>query len=170
MADRWRLPGFARVRRAELTEGTLEGEAVAVMKPLTYMNRSGQALARYLVDPAFVPARDLLILVDDYAIPLGTFRLRAHGSDGGHNGLTSIQGAIRSIEYPRLRIGVGPVPEDVDDRADWLLEPFADDELRQLGERLPLMTDAVDHWRAHGIEAAMNRFNQQGKTTTGDSA
>lgn len=143
-------------------------EPVAVMKPLTYMNRSGQALARYLVDPAFVPARDLLILVDDYALPLERFRLRARGSAGGHNGLTSVQGALGSLEYPRLRIGVGPVPDDVDDRADWLLEPFAADELDRLADRLPLMTDAVDHWRAHGIEAAMNRFNEQGKTPTED--
>jgi len=168
VADRWQLPAYTRVRRAQLAEGTLAGEPVAVLKPLTYMNRSGQTLSRYLVDPAFVPARDLLILVDDYALPLGAFRLRARGSDGGHNGLTSVQGALGTIEYPRLRIGVGPVPEDVDDRADWLLEPFGADELDRLAERLPLMTDAVDHWRAHGIEAAMNRFNQQGKTTTED--
>src|SRR2546422_3938111 len=73
------------------------------------MNASGAALASLRGDPAFDPARDLLILVDDFAIPTGTFRLRSEGSAGGHNGLKSIEAALQSQLYPRLRIGVGPL-------------------------------------------------------------
>ena len=168
VADRWSLPAWRRVRRARITEGTVAGTPVAVLKPTTYMNRSGQALAALPVVPAFDPARDLLVLVDDLALPLGTFRLRARGSAGGHNGLKSVQGAVGSVEYARLRIGIGPVPEDVDDRAEWVLEAFSGGELATLAEQLPAMVEAVDVWRADGIEEAMNRFNALGNQPTGE--
>lgn len=168
VAARWDLPAFARGRRALVTEGRVGGGPVAVLKPQTYMNRSGQALAPFLADPAFDPTRDLLVLVDDHALPLGAFRLRAQGSAGGHNGLRSVQAAVASTAYPRLRIGIGPVPEGVDDRADWVLGPLAADERRALDLRVPLMVDAVDRWRAEGIEAAMNQYNQLGNQPLGD--
>lgn len=168
VAARWALPAFGRGRRAQLTEGGVGGGPVAVVKPQTYMNRSGQALAPYLVDPVFDPARDLLILVDDHALPLGAFRLRAQGSAGGHNGLKSVQGALGTTVYARLRIGIGPVPADAEDSADWLLAPFAAEERRRLDARLPAMVDAVEHWRAEGIEAAMNQYNQLGNQPIGD--
>ncbi len=125
------------------------------------MNDSGAALAPLLDRPDWDPARDLLILVDDGALPLGTFRLRARGSSGGHNGLESIELALGSRGYARLRIGIGPVPEDVTDLADWVLAPFTRSEARTLSELLPEMGDAVDFWVAEGIERAMNRFNQK---------
>src|SRR5204862_472347 len=75
-------------------------------------------------DPAFNPATDLLVLVDDFQIPCGTFRLRADGSSGGHNGLKSIEGALQSQAYARLRIGVGPLPEGAGDWSDYVLAPF----------------------------------------------
>src|SRR6266536_506201 len=79
---------------------------------------SGADLTSLRADPTFDPSRDLLILVDDFNIPAGTFRLRADGSAGGHNGLKSIEGALQSQQYARLRIGVGPLPEGVSDWAD----------------------------------------------------
>jgi PTH1 family peptidyl-tRNA hydrolase len=135
---------------------------VAVIKPHTYMNLSGAALRPLLADPAFDPARDLLVLVDDAAIPLGTFRLRARGSAGGHNGLRSVEDTLRSREYARLRVGVGPAPEGTEDLADFVLAPFAQDEVDALAPLWPVMVDAVECWVTDGIDEAMQRFNPVG--------
>jgi len=122
------------------------GVPVRILKPTTFMNRSGAALASLRAEPTFSPARDLLILVDDFQIPLGTFRLRSDGSAGGHNGLKSIEGALQSQQYARLRIGVGPLPEGVTDWADYVLAPFEPDEVEQINALMPQMIEAVDKW------------------------
>ncbi len=132
-----------------------------VVKPQTYMNRSGRALRGLVGDDAVDLQRDLLVVVDDFALPFGVFRLRARGSAGGHNGLESVEAALRSREYARLRIGVGPVPEGMDP-ADFVLEPFGKAELDQLVDLLPHMHDAVECWVDEGIEEAMNRYNRRG--------
>ena len=124
----------------------MAGVPVRILKPTTFMNRSGAALASLRADPTFSPSRDLLILVDDFQIPLGTFRLRPDGSAGGHNGLKSIEGALQSQQYARLRIGVGPLPEGTDDWADYVLNPFEPAELDQVESLIPQMIDAVDKW------------------------
>ncbi len=124
---------------------------VRVLKPTTYMNRSGAALASLRADPAFNPATDLLVLVDDFQIPCGTFRLRAEGSAGGHNGLKSIEGALQSRQYARLRIGVGPLPEGVGDWTDYVLAPFTPEQVAQLEAVMPRMIDAADTWVREGI-------------------
>ncbi len=139
----------------------MSGQPLALIKPQTYMNDSGAILAALLDRPDFDPAHDLLILVDDGALPLGTFRLRARGSSGGHNGLESVEAALGSRIYPRLRIGIGPVPEDVADLADFVLAPFSREEARTLSELLPEMADAAECWVAEGIERTMNRFNKR---------
>jgi peptidyl-tRNA hydrolase, PTH1 family len=122
------------------------GVPVRILKPTTFMNRSGAALASLRADPSFSPARDLLILVDDFQIPLGTFRFRPDGSAGGHNGLKSIEGALQSQQYARLRIGVGPLPEGTGDWADYVLNAFEPAELEQVESLTPQMIDAVDKW------------------------
>ena len=146
VATHWTLPPFRRAERARATEGVVAGVPVRVLKPTTYMNRSGAALASLRADPAFQPARDLLILVDDFQIPVGTFRLRTDGSAGGHNGLKSIEGALQSQQYARLRIGVGPLPEGVSDWADYVLAPFEPDEVEQIEKLLPEMIASVEKW------------------------
>lgn len=124
----------------------MDGIPVQVLKPTTFMNRSGAALATLRADPAFDPARDLLVLVDDFQIPLGTFRLRREGSSGGHHGLRSVEGALQSQQYARLRIGVGPLPPGTGDWADFVLAAFTPDEDAQLVAQLPAMAEAVTHW------------------------
>ena len=114
------------------------------------MNRSGAALASLRADSSFTPARDLLILVDDFQIPLGTFRLRTEGSAGGHHGLKSIEGALQSQQYARLRIGVGPLPAGTGDWADHVLNPFEPEELEQVHSLLPRMVEEVDRWLRAG--------------------
>jgi PTH1 family peptidyl-tRNA hydrolase len=124
----------------------VHGTAVRLLKPTTYMNRSGAALAALRADPAFDPSRDLLVLVDDFAIPLGTFRLRREGSSGGHNGLKSIEAALQSQGYARLRIGVGPLPPGTAGWADFVLDPFTAEESDQLEALLPRLVEAVEGW------------------------
>jgi len=122
------------------------GTPVRVLKPTTYMNRSGAALASLRADPAFDPARDLLILVDDFQIPTGTFRFRPEGSAGGHNGLKSIEGALQSQQYARLRIGVGPLPEGIGDWADYVLAPFDPEQMEQIEALTTKLIDEVEKW------------------------
>lgn len=117
-----------------------------LLKPATFMNRSGAALAGVRADPAFDAARDLLVLVDDFAIPLGTHRLRREGSSGGHNGLKSIEGALQSQAYARLRIGVGPLPPGTTDWSDFVLAAFTPEEQRLFHEALPQLVAAADAW------------------------
>lgn len=158
--SRWRLGPLRREGRARAAEGSWDGHPVRVLLPTTYMNRSGAALAPLLDLPGFDPARDLLLLVDDVALPLGRFRLRGAGSAGGHNGLRSIEGALRRQDYARLRIGVGPAPAGLDDLADHVLGEFDREELEALDALLPTMGDAVECWVEEGIERAMSRFNR----------
>jgi PTH1 family peptidyl-tRNA hydrolase len=110
------------------------------------MNHSGAALASLRADPSFDAARDLLILVDDFQIPLGTFRFRPDGSAGGHNGLKSIEGSLQSQQYARLRIGVGPLPEGIGDWADYVLAPFEPEEREQVESLMPRMIEEVEKW------------------------
>ena len=139
-------------------------ERVAVAKPTTYMNRSGNALAPLLETSGFDVAHDLLVLVDEFQLPLGTFRLRARGSAGGHNGLSSIESRLGSQEYGRLRIGVGPVTDEFSDPADFVLSPFESGEVDALAELLPTMADAVECWIREGMDIAMNRYNRRIET------
>jgi peptidyl-tRNA hydrolase, PTH1 family len=148
---RWGLPPFRRGERARVTTGSVDGVPVRVLKPTTWMNHSGAALASLRADPAFAPAADLLILVDEFQLPTGTFRLRPRGSAGGHNGLKSIEGALGSPEYARLRIGVGPLPEGVGDWADYVLAPFSPEQQEQVEAIMPQMVDAVTTWLREGI-------------------
>jgi PTH1 family peptidyl-tRNA hydrolase len=157
---RWGLEPFRRAQRAREAGGRVDGRDVRLIKPQTYMNRSGAALAPLLDLPTFEPARDLLVVVDDVATDLGRFRLRGAGSSGGHNGLKSIEGVLRRRDYARLRIGVGPVPPDTDDLADFVLAAFPRSDRVIVAELLDTMADAVEAWLAEGIEKAMSRFNR----------
>lgn len=154
--DSFRRDGPSRVARVQ----TEAGEPVWLVKPQTYMNRSGAALAPFRGSPGFDAARHLLVLVDDVALEPGRFRLRSTGSAGGHNGLKSIEAALRSQEYARLRIGVGAKPPEWDDLADWVLSDFTTGDRAALDEVQDAMADAVECWMLDGIEPAMNQYNR----------
>src|SRR5690606_16323646 len=149
----WRLAGMARV-----ADGQVDGQEVVLLEPVTYMNRSGIALAQLSGIPGFEPSRDLLVVVDDVALAPGRIRLRARGSAGGHNGLTSIEAALRTQEYARLRIGVGAPPRGAD-LADWVLSSMPAEDEAVVLEQFPLLTEGVRVWLEEGIEAAMSRLN-----------
>lgn len=160
LVERWDVAPLTRVRGARQGGTQRHGHECRLIKPLTYMNRSGAVLAPLRAHPSFEPDRDLLVLVDDVALPLGRFRLRGQGSAGGHNGLKSIEGALLRQDYGRLRIGIGPLPDDVEDLADFVLSPFLPGQEQIVEDLLDPMADAVDLWLAHGMVDAMNTYNR----------
>lgn len=158
---RWEFPPWRSGGNAASAEGSVRGETVHLVRPLTYMNRSGAALRAYVGTAGFLPAGDLLVLVDDVALPTGRFRLRAKGSAGGHNGLASVESELDSQEYGRLRIGVGAPPDPEADLAAWVLAtPDAADEEAVL-EVFERMARATETWIGDGIQPAMNEFNRE---------
>lgn len=159
LAYDWELGSFQKEGRALVTEGSVGSQAVRLVKPTSYMNRSGQALRFLWTLEEFDPSEDLLVVVDDAALDVGRVRFRPEGTPGGHNGLKSVSGALRTDEYARLRIGVGKKPEG-EDLADWVLSPMSDQDEEVVVSLLPELTGAVEVWLTEGIEAAMNRFNR----------
>jgi PTH1 family peptidyl-tRNA hydrolase len=144
---------------AEADEAEGRPAAVALAKPLAFMNRSGPPVAalldRYRLGPA-----DLLVVYDDLAIPLGTLRLRGKGSAGGHNGLQSVIEALGSTEFPRLRVGVGnSFPPG--GQVDFVLSPFDDAEREAADAALDEAADAALTFARAGLTAAMNRHNRR---------
>jgi PTH1 family peptidyl-tRNA hydrolase len=163
LADVWRFEGWRKDGNSRVATGAVGRDRVRLVKPQTYMNLSGAALRPYLRRESWDPRRDLLVVVDEVALPVGSYRLRAGGSAGGHNGLKSVEGALGSQDYPRLRIGVGP-PAGRERRAtltDFVLDRMGKAEAAEVRELLPRMTEATETWLSEGIEAAMNRFNRR---------
>jgi PTH1 family peptidyl-tRNA hydrolase len=163
VADRlaydWDFDPFRRDGRALVTEGTVASERVRLVKPTTYMNRSGLAMRPLLETKGFDPVEDLLVVVDDAALDVGRVRFRPEGGAGGHNGLKSVSGALQSNAYARLRVGVGKKPDGVD-LSDWVLSPMPEEDEDVVVGLLPELTEAVAVWVAEGVESAMNRFNR----------
>lgn len=158
LADVWRFPPWRAVPDARAADSAVEGRRVRLLKPLTFMNLSGDALAPYVNRPFWAAANDLLVVVDDVALPAGTFRFRAKGSAGGHNGLRSIEQTLGTTEYSRLRIGVGrttPIPGEL--LRDYVLGPCSAEETTSLRALMPALQAGVTTWIVDGIAAAMNR-------------
>ena len=145
---------------AEFGQGTYEGHAFALIKPLTFMNRSGEAVAHY-VHALNLTAQDVLVIFDDISLPVGTVRLRKKGGAGGHNGVQSIIDHLGTAEFPRLRFGVG---SDFarGQQVDYVLSPFAPDEQETVDAAITQATDAVLSTIREGIDIAMNRYNRRG--------
>lgn len=162
LADVWRFDGFRRDGDSFVSQGRVGAEQVRLVKPQTYMNLSGQALKPYQRRPFWSAATDLLVVVDEVALPLGSYRLRSRGSAGGHNGLKSIERALGSQDYSRLRIGIGPNDERraIGDLAGFVLAPFGKTERADVIALMPRLTEAVETWLRDGIEAAMNQHNR----------
>src|SRR5262245_39766381 len=137
---------------AELKEGD---ETVLLMKPLTFMNLSGRAL-RAAIDFYKLPVEQVLVVCDDFNLPLGKLRIRAKGSHGGQNGLRNIQDQLGTDAYARLRIGVG---QPADDAVDHVLSRFKPGERAAVDEAVANASQATLVWVRSGLEASMNRFN-----------
>lgn len=136
----------------------LDGLKVGLLKPLTYVNLSGQSV-REAVNRLNLATEQILVVLDDAQLPLGKLRLRAKGSSGGHKGLQSIIDALRTENIPRLRIGIGSPPEGMD-MATFVLSPFEPDEEEIIATAIEMAAEAVKVWAKEGIEVAMQRFNR----------
>lgn len=140
-------------------EGVLPpaGERCLLLKPTTYMNRSGQSVAEAVRFYKLDPSADLLVIVDDLYLPCGAIRLRAGGSAAGHNGLFDIERALGTDAYPRCRVGIdapGMVPQ-----ADYVLGRFSQEQWSQADPAIDRACDAAEVWASSGLTAAMNKFN-----------
>ena len=135
-------------------------EAVGLLEPLTFMNRSGTAVAEALAAlPVADPARDLLLVVDDVDLPFGRLRLRPSGGAGGQRGLADVIAVLGRQDFPRLRFGIGR-PEGGLETADWVLSPFSSDEASRLFGLVSAASEAIEVALLEGVPAAMNRFNR----------
>ncbi|HXY70159.1 MAG TPA: aminoacyl-tRNA hydrolase [Gemmatimonadales bacterium] len=159
LAARWRLPRFRREPPSLATGGRTPCGPVHILKPQTFMNDSGRALSGLRPPEPGGPLGDLLVLVDEVALPVGYFRIRSRGSAGGHNGLKSVEATLGTREYARLRIGVGPSEEE--DLADHVLAPMPRAERAAVEDLMPEMCEAVECWMTEGAERAMARYNRR---------
>jgi PTH1 family peptidyl-tRNA hydrolase len=132
------------------------GKPVLLVKPLTYMNLSGESVSA-LIDRYQLTAADCLVIVDDFSIPLGKIRFRKDGSPGGHNGLKSVSAAI-GCDYPRLRVGIGPLPAGAS-IVNFVLGHFEDREREAAAEAVKTAAEAVIFAIDNGIDASMNKYN-----------
>ncbi|CAN5567455.1 aminoacyl-tRNA hydrolase [soil metagenome] len=156
LADRAGWSGRSRARdAAAVVYGRYNGLDLMLVKPTTYMNLSGVAVRKVLARER-APLSELLVVVDDFALPLGRLRLREQGSAGGHNGLRSIVGELGSQKFSRLRVGIG---EPSRAATDHVLSRFAPDERELLDEIVDAAADAVEDWARDGLARAAGRWN-----------
>jgi PTH1 family peptidyl-tRNA hydrolase len=150
---------FSRRRgKARVAEGQIAGRRVILAQPRTFMNLSGKAVGK--LSRAFdVPPEHILVVYDDLDLPLGRLRLRSEGGSGGHRGMRSIIDKLGTQSFPRLRVGIDRPPGRMDP-ADYVLQPFANDEEPIISEVLEQAVAAIECWLEEGIVAAMDRFNQ----------
>ncbi len=161
LAGQYNVPVTNRRSKALTAKVLIGGRDVLLAKPETWMNLSGMSVAALVSEFAVDPSRELLVLYDELALPLGGLRVRQRGSSGGHNGARSISGALGTDEWSRIRIGVGPAAGEEHGRRgkDYLLAPMSRRDLEVLDGVLDDAADAVRMAVSDGVAAAMNRFN-----------
>jgi PTH1 family peptidyl-tRNA hydrolase len=137
---------------------TISGEKVLVMKPVTYMNLSGEAV-RPAADFYKIPPEKILVVSDDTALPVGKLRIRKGGSAGGHNGLKNIIQQLGTDQFPRIRVGVGEKPHPDYDLADWVLGKFQGEDKKAIDAAVKRAADAVECIIQEGLDRGMNKFN-----------
>ena len=158
----WTKPGdFDRMAKTKFDglafDGVVGNEKLVLLKPLTYMNLSGKSVQAAMAFYQLAP-QDIMVVLDDLALPVGRLRVRGSGSSGGHNGLKDIARALATNEYPRLRIGIDPAPPRVAGR-DYVLGKFTPEQRVLLEPALARACGAIVTWIDKGISAAMNQFN-----------
>lgn len=159
LAYDWSFGAFRRERRRLVASGHVGDHTVVLVKPTTFMNRSGAAVGALRGEPDFDITTDLMVVVDDASLDVGKVRFRPSGSSGGHNGLKSIEAALGTRDYPRLRLGVGRRPAGAD-LADWVLSPMPEEDEDIVVGLLPELTPALEFWLEEGTRATMDRFNR----------
>lgn len=161
VADEWAKQNgaaFSNLRLAYYTEFNYKGKKIHLIKPTTYMNLSGKAV-NYWMQELKIPVENILVVVDDIALPFGTIRLKPKGSNAGHNGLKSIEALLGRQDYPRLRFGIGdnyPKGRQV----DYVLSGFDEDEVPELPALIDRSVEMIESFISAGAELTMTRFNK----------
>lgn len=149
---------FSDKRYGYVAETSLKGRKVILLKPTTFMNLSGNAV-RYWLNKENIEQQRLLVVVDDVALPLGTLRLKAGGSNGGHNGLGHIQQLIGQ-DYARLRVGIGnDFPRGM--QVDWVLGHYSEEEMKVLSPQMDVAVEEIKSFVLAGINITMNQYNKR---------
>lgn len=150
---------FKDGRYGATTTLSVKGRQLILLKPSTYMNLSGNAV-RYWMQQEKIPLENLLVVVDDLALPFGTLRLKGKGSDAGHNGLKHIAATLGTQNYARLRFGIGnDFPRG--GQIDYVLGHFSEEDMKLMPERLEMAGEAVKMFCLAGLNNAMNQFNNK---------
>lgn len=162
IADELALTGgvkFSPGRYADVAELKHKGKPIIVIKPTTYMNLSGKAVNYWLQAEKIDPS-NMLVLVDELALPFGKIRIGPKGSDGGHNGLKSIQESLGTTNYPRMRFGIANA-FGKGGQVDYVLGKWNGEELKTLSDRIRVAVDAIKAFSFIGLERCMNEFNNK---------
>ncbi|MDR1527635.1 MAG: aminoacyl-tRNA hydrolase [Dysgonamonadaceae bacterium] len=150
---------FTDKRYGAVAEMKLKNKQLVLLKPSTYMNLSGNAV-RYWLQQENMPLENLLVVVDDLALPLGVLRLKTKGSDAGHNGLKHIQEILNTQQYNRLRFGIGSdFPQG--HQIDYVLSGFTEEEQKLLPERMEMATEIIKSFCLAGVNNTMNQYNNK---------
>lgn len=149
---------FSLERLAFFAEYRSRGKNIYVIKPTTYMNLSGKAV-RYWMNELKIPQQNILVVLDDLAIPFGSIRIRMKGSDGGHNGLKDIDATLGNGNYARLRFGVG-ADFTKGRQVDYVLGKWNTEEMKTLNERVKVACEGINSFMFEGIERAMSKYNK----------
>lgn len=148
---------FQTVKLGAMAEYKLKGRTIFLLKPNTYMNLSGKAV-KYWMDKENIPASNILVITDDLNLAFGTIRIKPKGSDGGHNGLKSIQQTLNSSDYPRFRFGISDEFKK-GKQVDYVLGEWNDEEKTKLPERLDISAEIIQSFALSGLDNTMNSFN-----------
>ncbi len=157
ISSRWEIKLSEKRPKAILGIGSHLNEQVALVKPRTFMNNSGEAL-RYLTDRFGANPNDILVIYDEMALPVGKIRLRASGSDAGHNGIKSIISALGTDQFPRLRLGIGRPDQNLD-QISHVIGKFSDSESPLITKTVATVVDLLDTMFSEGLDKTMNVFN-----------
>jgi PTH1 family peptidyl-tRNA hydrolase len=150
---------FAEKRYGAVTELRVKNQQLLLLKPSTYMNLSGNAI-HYWLKKENIPVENLLVVVDDLALPFGSLRLKPKGSDAGHNGLKHIQDTLGTMQYNRLRFGIGNTFSQ-GEQIHFVLSPFTSEEQKLLPERIDVAIKTIKSFCLSGIAVTMNQFNNK---------
>jgi len=145
------------VKLGDITTHKKKGRTFVLLKPSTFMNLSGKAV-KYWLTKEKIPLENLLVITDDLNLPFGTFRLKAKGSDGGHNGLSDIQNVLQTTNYCRFRFGISDSFSQ-GRQVDYVLSQWSEDETAQLSERLKIASEIIESFGLAGINNTMNTYN-----------
>lgn len=152
---------FMDKRYGAVSEVKYKGRSFILLKPSTFMNLSGNAV-RFWLNKENIPPENMLVIVDDLALPLGTIRMKPKGSDGGHNGLAHINSVLSTNEYARIRVGIGNGFRK-GTQIDFVLGKWSQEEKKFLDDRISIVIEMIKSFGTAGVELTMTSFNKEGK-------